>query len=78
MLAAFDGARVPITPVNDLAELAEHPQVIARGSLATVPDPDAGSVVLPGPVAHLTATPAVAAPAPVEPTDLADVLAAWT
>ena len=68
VLAAFDGARVPVTPVNDLAELAEHPQVIARGSLATVPDPDAGSVVLPGPVAHLTATPAVATPAPVEPT----------
>jgi formyl-CoA transferase len=78
VLAAFEGARVPVTPVNDLAELAAHPQVIARGSLTTVADPDAGSVVLPGPVAHLAATPAVAAPAPVDAVPLADVLASWS
>jgi crotonobetainyl-CoA:carnitine CoA-transferase CaiB-like acyl-CoA transferase len=78
VLAAFDGARVPITPVNDLAELAAHPQVIARGSLAEIADPVAGSMTLPGPVAHLTRTPAVAGVAPLDPVALADVLAAWT
>jgi crotonobetainyl-CoA:carnitine CoA-transferase CaiB-like acyl-CoA transferase len=78
VLAAFDEARVPVTPVNDLAELAEHPQVVARGSLVTVPDPDAGSIVLPGPVAHLAATPAVAGPAPVAATTAEAVLAEWS
>jgi crotonobetainyl-CoA:carnitine CoA-transferase CaiB-like acyl-CoA transferase len=78
VLSAFDGARVPITPVNDLVELAEHPQVVARGSLVTLPDPDAGLVVLPGPVAHLAATPALAGPAPVAATPVEAVLAEWS
>ncbi|HZP28935.1 MAG TPA: CoA transferase [Acidimicrobiia bacterium] len=77
VLTAFDGARVPITPVNDLAELAEHPQVVARGSLVTVSDPT-GSVVLPGPVARLGATPAVAGPAPVDAVPVAQVVAGWS
>jgi formyl-CoA transferase len=78
VLAAFDGARVPITPVNDLAALAAHPQVIARGSLATIADPGGGSITLPGPVAHLLSTPAVAGLAPVDPVELEDVLSTWT
>jgi formyl-CoA transferase len=78
VLAAFDDARVPVVPVNDLAELAEHPQAVARGSLVTVADPDAGSVVLPGPVAHLDHTPAVARPAPIDAVPVGDVLAAWS
>jgi hypothetical protein len=44
----------------------------------TVPDPDAGSIVLPGPVAHLAATPAVAGPAPVAATTAEAVLAEWS
>lgn len=76
-VAAFDAARVPVAPANDLGELAAHPQALARGSLATVDDPVAGPVVLPGPVAHLRDTPAAARPAPVEPVPVDDVLAAW-
>ncbi len=63
--------------MHDLAELAAHPQVVARGSLATVDDPVAGAVTLPGPPAHLGATPARARPAPVEPVALTDVLDGW-
>ncbi|HEY8523746.1 MAG TPA: CoA transferase [Acidimicrobiales bacterium] len=76
-VAAFEAARVPVAPVHDLAGLASHPQAVARGALATVDDPVAGPVVLPGPVARLHATPAAPRPAPVEPTPLGDVLRAW-
>jgi crotonobetainyl-CoA:carnitine CoA-transferase CaiB-like acyl-CoA transferase len=76
-VAAFDAARVPVAPVHDLAELAAHPQAIARGSLATVTDPLAGPVVVPGPVAHLHATPATPGPPPVDPTPVGDVLETW-
>jgi crotonobetainyl-CoA:carnitine CoA-transferase CaiB-like acyl-CoA transferase len=76
-VAAFEGARVPVAPVHDLAELAAHPQAVARGSLATVDDPVAGPVVIPGPPTHLHGTPAAPGPPPVDPTPVADVLAAW-
>jgi crotonobetainyl-CoA:carnitine CoA-transferase CaiB-like acyl-CoA transferase len=76
-VAAFEAARVPVAPVHDLAELAAHPQAAARGSLATVTDPVAGPVVVPGPVAHLHATPATPGPAPVAPTPLPDILTTW-
>jgi crotonobetainyl-CoA:carnitine CoA-transferase CaiB-like acyl-CoA transferase len=76
-VAAFEAARVPVAPVHDLAELAAHPQATARGSLSTVDDPVAGPVVLPGPVAHLHATPAAPSPAPVDPVPVTDVLTAW-
>jgi crotonobetainyl-CoA:carnitine CoA-transferase CaiB-like acyl-CoA transferase len=76
-VAAFEAARVPVAPVHDLAELAAHPQAVARGSLATVDDPVAGPVVLPGPVAHLHATPATPRPAPDALTPLADILTSW-
>ena len=52
--------------------------MIARGSLATIADPGGGSITLPGPVAHLLSTPAVAGAAPVDPVLLDDVLSAWT
>jgi crotonobetainyl-CoA:carnitine CoA-transferase CaiB-like acyl-CoA transferase len=76
-VAAFEAARVPVAPVHDLAELAAHPQAVARGALASVDDPVAGPVVVPGPPAHLHATPAAPGPSPVEPTPVADVLTAW-
>jgi crotonobetainyl-CoA:carnitine CoA-transferase CaiB-like acyl-CoA transferase len=76
-VAAFEAARVPVAPVHDLAELAAHPQAVARGSLATVADPLAGPVVVPGPVAHLHATPAIPGPPPVDPTPVGDVLDTW-
>jgi crotonobetainyl-CoA:carnitine CoA-transferase CaiB-like acyl-CoA transferase len=76
-LAAFDGARIPVVPVHDLVELAAHPQVQARGSLATIDDPVAGPVVVPGPVVRLAGTPLVQRRPPVEATPLADVEHAW-
>jgi CoA:oxalate CoA-transferase len=77
-VAAFEAARVPVAPVHDLAELAAHPQSLARGSLTTVDDPVAGPVVLPGPPAHLHTTPATSTPAPLTPTPVEEVLTAWS
>jgi crotonobetainyl-CoA:carnitine CoA-transferase CaiB-like acyl-CoA transferase len=76
-LAAFDDARIPVVPVHDLVELAAHPQVRARGSLATIDDPVAGPVTVPGPVVRLAGTPLVQRQPPVEATPLAEVEAVW-
>jgi crotonobetainyl-CoA:carnitine CoA-transferase CaiB-like acyl-CoA transferase len=57
VLAAFEAARIPITPVNDLAALAADPQVQARGSLVEVDDPDVGPIVMPAPVPKFSRTP---------------------
>jgi crotonobetainyl-CoA:carnitine CoA-transferase CaiB-like acyl-CoA transferase len=73
VLAAFDGARLPAVAVQDLREVAAHPQVVARGSLT-----DVGGSLLPGPFAQLRGTPAVLRPAPAEPTSLAQILGEWS
>lgn len=78
VLAAFEAARVPIAPVHDLQDLVDHPQVQARGSVAQVEGADGSRVNVPGPLAHLSATPSQARPAPTEATPAADVLAQWT
>jgi crotonobetainyl-CoA:carnitine CoA-transferase CaiB-like acyl-CoA transferase len=77
VLAAFEAVRVPVAPVHDLAQLAQHPQVQARGSLATAGEPGA-QVTLPGPLAHLSATPSSPGTAPETATDVADVLDSWS
>ena len=71
-LAAFDDARLPVVAVQDLAEVAAHPQVQARGSLVEV-----DGVVLPNAVAGLRGTPATLRPAPTEAIAVDEVLAGW-
>lgn len=77
-LALLAEARVPVAPVHDLAELVAHPQVGARGSVATVEDPVAGPVSLPGPLARLSHTPGDVRAAPVEATSLEEVRVGWS
>lgn len=48
---------VPVGAVNNLAQVTEHPQVKARGSLVTMTHPTAGTVKMAGPGVRLTATP---------------------
>ena len=57
VLDAFDGARIPITLVNDLATLWDDPHVRARGSVVAVEDEDIGAVVMPAPSPRLSRTP---------------------
>jgi crotonobetainyl-CoA:carnitine CoA-transferase CaiB-like acyl-CoA transferase len=57
VLAAFRSARVPIAPVNDLADLAGDRHVRERGSLCAVADDGLGTVLVPAPAPRLSATP---------------------
>lgn len=56
---------VPVGAVNNLAQLIDHPQVKARGSVVTMTHPSAGQVKMAGPGARLSVTPgAIRTPAP--------------
>ncbi len=52
------GARIPVAPVNSLADLVADPHVVARGDFVEVPDPDLGPVRMLAPLPRLSATPA--------------------
>ena len=49
---------VPATPINDMADVYDHPQIRARGMCASVSHPTAGEVEMPGSPMHLSRTPA--------------------
>jgi crotonobetainyl-CoA:carnitine CoA-transferase CaiB-like acyl-CoA transferase len=58
--------RLPITPVYTIAELVEHPQLVARGFMMAVEQPGIGMLQLPGLPMHLSKTPwRVRYPAPL-------------
>lgn len=76
-MAAFAGARVPVAPVNDLAELWNHPQVRQRGSLVGLLDRRAGTVPVPGPLARFSAHPAPAGRGPGDPITVDALLSTW-
>lgn len=38
VLAVFEAAGVPVSPINSVADIAADPQVAARGNIVTVPD----------------------------------------
>jgi crotonobetainyl-CoA:carnitine CoA-transferase CaiB-like acyl-CoA transferase len=57
---------IPVGPVNNIAQVVEHPQVKARGSLAPIEHPVAGAIKVVGPPARLSETPgAIRSPAPL-------------
>lgn len=49
---------IPMGAINDIAQVVEHPQVKARGSLTQVEHPRLGTVRVVGPAARLSETPA--------------------
>jgi crotonobetainyl-CoA:carnitine CoA-transferase CaiB-like acyl-CoA transferase len=49
---------IPVGAINNLAQVCEHPQVKARGSLIDVDHPKIGKTKIVGPVAKLSETPA--------------------
>ncbi len=57
VIASFRAVRVPVSPVNDLADLVADPHVRARNSLLQLKDPDLGPVHVSAPSPHLSATP---------------------
>jgi crotonobetainyl-CoA:carnitine CoA-transferase CaiB-like acyl-CoA transferase len=57
---------IPVGAINDVAQVVEHPQVKARGSLVEVAHARAGTVRVVGPAARLSKTPAsVRGPSPL-------------
>jgi crotonobetainyl-CoA:carnitine CoA-transferase CaiB-like acyl-CoA transferase len=78
VLDALDESRIPVTEVNDLARLVADPHVVARGSIATVDDPELGTLLMPAPEPHLSATPGrITAPAPGLGEHTGAVVADW-
>ena len=57
VLDAFDAAGAAAGPVYDAQDVLADPHFEARGTIATVEDPDVGPLRLPGVVARLGATP---------------------
>ena len=56
-IAALEAAGVPCGPINDLAEVFEHEQVIARGMQVDLPHPSGATVKLVRNPIRMTATP---------------------
>lgn len=52
------GAGIPFGALNNIAQLVEHPQVKARGSMIDIDHPKIGKTRVVGPVAKLSETPA--------------------
>ena len=78
-VAAFRAARVPVSPVNDLADLVADPHVAARDSLLRLHDPDLGDVVVAAPAPQLSVTPGQIERlgGPWDAVSLDDVVAQW-
>ena len=57
VIEAFRQARVPVSPVNDLADLAGDPHVTERQSLTRVADGAGGETLVAAPFPRLSATP---------------------
>jgi crotonobetainyl-CoA:carnitine CoA-transferase CaiB-like acyl-CoA transferase len=49
---------VPATRINDMSDVYDHPQVLARGMRASVEHPSAGTIEMPGVPMHFSRTPA--------------------
>ena len=54
VLEEFQKADVPAVKIQSIADLMNHPQVVARGNFVDVPDHDRGDVCLPAPVPRLS------------------------
>jgi crotonobetainyl-CoA:carnitine CoA-transferase CaiB-like acyl-CoA transferase len=56
-LAVFEQAGVAAAPIYDARQLLEDPQLQARGSYPSIPDPELGSMRVQAPVPRFSATP---------------------
>ena len=57
VLDTFTRNRIPVAPVNDLADLFADPHVLERGSLIEIDDADLGALTMVAPAPKLSATP---------------------
>jgi crotonobetainyl-CoA:carnitine CoA-transferase CaiB-like acyl-CoA transferase len=54
VLEAFEKADVPAAKIQNIADVMNHPQVIARGNFVDIPDHDRGDVCVSAPVPRLS------------------------
>jgi crotonobetainyl-CoA:carnitine CoA-transferase CaiB-like acyl-CoA transferase len=57
VVAVFQRERVPVSPVNDFADLVADPHIQTRKSLVQLQDPNLGGVNVAAPSPHLSVTP---------------------
>ena len=57
IIELLTAARVPVSPVNDMADVFADPHIQARGNITEVNDPDLGAVRLLAPSPRLSLTP---------------------
>ena len=57
ILALFEAAEVPVSPVNSIADVMEHPHVRARENFVAVPDSVLGDVWQAAPVPRFSHRP---------------------
>lgn len=57
---------VPATPINDMSDVYDHPQLNARGMRASIEHPTAGTVEMPGVPMHFSRSPAAVRTHPPE------------
>jgi len=55
--ARLDAAEVPFAKINRVGEVSADPQIVHRGSLVELDDPDYGRMRMPGPAARFSGTP---------------------
>jgi len=64
--SVLDAAGIPVGAINTLEQVVKHPQVAARGALASCDHPIAGALKVVGPPVRLSETPgAIRSPAPL-------------
>jgi formyl-CoA transferase len=56
VIDALERARIPVSEANDLATIAEHPQVRHRNSLLRVVDEQLGVITMPAPLPTMSTT----------------------
>jgi crotonobetainyl-CoA:carnitine CoA-transferase CaiB-like acyl-CoA transferase len=57
LIEVLAAARIPVSPVNDMADVFADPHIQARGNITEVVDPDLGAVRMLAPSPRLSATP---------------------
>ena len=63
-MSALEQAGVPCGPINDMGDVFQDPQVLARAMRQEIPHPTAGQVSVPGSALKMSATPVTYRSAP--------------
>ena len=57
LVNVLDSSDVPVSPINSIADIFEHPHIKARGTLVEISDPILGTIKMPGIVPRMSDSP---------------------